>query len=295
MHLATSANHHSFAKKIFNHPKFNSINYQDANGDTPIFSACRIGDTKMVALLADYKDCDLLVVNKNKETIFNIVCRLKRIDSLSFLFSKIASYPPKLLNSLGQTLLHVACSTKSLDTVQALDKYSAVYSLSEDINLVDKINDHTPLQLACTENDVSLLKFLLDITDCNPDTRNLTGDTALHICCKNNFIDMADILKDHCSMTVRNQDGDSPLHVACKSKNYDLALLLLKHLKDDIKECCNKNGDTVLHVAAGRSNTVHVVRYMVEQSICDPTKLNDRNGNLALHISCYFMLASGGL
>ena len=286
LHLATSANLCSFAERIFAHPNFSSLNHQDEYGDTPIFNACRMGDINMLSMFADHQDCNLLIVNKCNETIFNIACRLKMAEVLRFLFSKITSYPPKLFNHLGQTLLHIACSTNSLVTVETLASHDAIYSLSEDINLVDKINKLTPLQFACTENDTSLLRYLIGIAGCDPDTRNNAGDTALHICCKNNFVDLADILKEHCSQTVRNQLGDTPLHVACKNNHHKLALILLKHRNASIKECFNTDGDSVLHVAAGRSNAVRVVRYIVENNICDQNVQNQANGNIPLHCSC---------
>ena len=287
LHFATSCSDLSYVKRIIAHPTFNSLNHRDKYGDTPVFNACRTGDIEMLTLIVGHKDCNLLAVNEANETIFTIACRMSNTKILCFLFQKIICYPPKLQNYLGQTLLHIASYMNNLDFVKTLASHDEIYSLSEDINLIDKINELTPLQYACAANDISLLKYLLEVTNCDPDSRNKNGNTVLHICCEKNFVDIARICIEHCSISVRNELGDTPIHVACKHGNHELALILMKelHLKK-INDFCNRNGDSVLHIAASKPNAVTILKYLVENQICHYKAKNEFTGNTALHISC---------
>ena len=232
------------------------------------------------------KNCDLLCVNIFGETVLNIVLRLGLFKIAGSIFKMLESYPSKLQNYFGQTLLHIVCTTGDVKIVKSLAHYSTVYALSEDINLIDKVKELTPLQCACMQGNVPLFEYLLEVPDCDPDTKNKDGDTVLHICCKNNFSQMAKICKDHSSITIRNELGDTPLHVACKHENYDLVLSLLEDTDvKNLESCCNLDGDSLLHIAAGKDGALKVVMKLVETSICSHTAKNMHTGNTALHVA----------
>ena len=233
------------------------------------------------------KNCDLLCVNIFGETVLNVVLRLGLFKIAGSIFEVMESYPSKLQNYFGQTLLHIVCTTGDVKIVKSLAHYSTVYALSEDINLIDKVNELTPLQCACMQGNVPLFEYLLnEVPDCDPDTKNKDGDTVLHICCKNNFSQMAKICKDHSSITIRNELGDTPLHVACKDENYDLVLSLLEDTDvKNLESCCNLDGDSLLHIAAGKDGALKVVMKLVETGICSHTAKNMHTGNTALHVA----------
>lgn len=289
LHLATyNSDLYHYADVIIKHPSFNSLNHPDKYGDTPLFNACRTGDKEMLSLLTNLKECNLLIVNqKTNETIFNIACRMNEAKLLDFLFeSLLCTYPPKLQNYLGQTLLHIACMQENLDMVKCLAKWDQNYSFSSDINLIDKMNELTLLQYACTKNDVTLVKDLLD-RGSNPNLKNNQEDSVLHICCKKNLWKIANFIQEHCSLTVRNCLGDTPLHVACKHGNFDLALNLLKNMPNNsVFDCFNKEGDSLLHTAATRKGAIDVLKYVVGKRICSYDIKNKNNGNTALHEVC---------
>ena len=288
LHLATCDGKLSkYAQQILAHKKFDSINYSDNLGNTPLFNACYTREKELICLVMEYKGCDILHVNKHGETVFNVALRM---NMSNLFFKKLAKsnlgvYPHKLQNRLGQTLLHIACSTGDLQTVKDLDDQK-LYAMREDINLMDKVNELTPLQYACKECNEQLCKLLLKVTDCDPDTKNKEGDTALHICSKHNLVEMAKLCKEHSSITVRNELGDTPLHVACKHGNYELAQYLLESSRGkQLDDYYNAKGDTVLHVAAGKEDAVEVMKSIIGKKMCDYKATNVINGLTALHIA----------
>ena len=284
LHIASFNPSLHFAKNIISHPNFNSIDTPDIFGDTPLFNACHVknDESDVVSFLIE-KNCKLLHVNIFGETVLNVTLRLGLFKIANSIFEKVESYPSKLQNYFGQTLLHIACSTDDVEIVEYLENHSKKYALSEDINLIDKVNELTPLQCACMHGNEPLCEHLLKVSDCDPDTKNKNGNTVLHICCEKNLSRMAEICKDCSSIAVRNELGDTPLHVACKHENYDLLLSLLDNTNLD--SYCNADGDSLLHVAAGKDGALKVVTELVESTICSHTTKNMRTGNTALHVA----------
>ena len=284
LHIASFNPSLHFAKNIISHPKFNSIDTPDIFGDTPLFNACHVknDESDVVSFLIE-NNCKLLHVNIFGETVLNVTLRLGLFKIADSIFKKVESYPSKLQNYFGQTLLHIACSTDDVEIVEYLEGHSKKYALSEDINLIDKVNELTPLQCACVHGNEPLCEHLLKVSDCDPDTKNKNGNTVLHICCEKNLSHMAEICKDCSSIGVRNELGDTPLHVACKHENYDLLLSLLDNTNLD--SYCNADGNSLLHVAAGKDGALKVVTELVESTICSYTAKNMRTGNTALHVA----------
>lgn len=237
----------------------------------------------MISLLQH--KCDLLSINhKTNETIANIACRLNREDMLKIILSK--QYPQKLQNYLGQTLLHIAC-VNGLQMLKFLASDENNYDLCEDINLIDSVNELTPLQYACKNNDVLLFEKLLGVRGCDPDTKNKSGNTVLHVCCEMNAMEMVSICKSHTSLTIRNGLGDTPLHIACSFEHYDLVRYLLEEVRAiKLDGNINKKGQNILHVVAKYENGVSIIKYLIERKICDHRVKQIDTGNTALHIAC---------
>jgi len=217
LHLATcDPNGMEYVKAILG-VNGNSINSQDERGDTPLFNACRNINKKMVLYLLNQSQCEVLTVNKHtNESIATIACRLSWMEILKEIFKKIEHYPNKLQNCMGETLFHIACRKNDLEFVKYLVGLPVLYDYSEDINLLDKTYEQTPLQYGCARNDTELVQYLLDLRGCSPDTKNNNGNTVLHICSTQNLLGVAQTCLRYCSLKIRNEDGNTPLHLACK-------------------------------------------------------------------------------
>ena len=290
LHIATcDYNGLEYVKGITAESNFESINVRDVNGDTPLFNACRTKNEDMIICLMNLPKCDLLIANEKNETVANIACRLCLTNILEIFFKKVECYPKKLRNYLGQTLIHIACMGDNRDLMEFLaaiyKNARNKYDLGEDINLLDKVYELTPLQYACTKNDSKLVKYLLNLRGCCADTKNIKGNTVLHISSIYNLEEIAKICVHHCSLTVRNEDGDTPLHLACKKKNFALAKMYIdKSEHSKIDKFINKEGKNALHAAAGQEGALKILKYMIESKKFT-SNFQGSCGNTALHFA----------
>ena len=285
LHLATcDPNGMEYVKAIVG-SNSNGINAPDQYGDTPLFNACRTKNKEMVLFLLNQPQCEVLTVNKHtNESIATIACRLSWMEILREIFKRIEHYPVKFQNNMGQTLLHIACWKDDLQLINYLVSFPKLYDLGEDINLLDKVYELTPLQYGCVRNSTDLVQYLHDLRGCSPDTKNNNGNTALHICAKRNLLEMSHICLRYCSLKVRNEDGNTPIHLACKEKNIELLKLFVQSIPNhsNFDTFFNKEGKNVLHVVAEQDGTLEVLEHMITTRMFD-YKYPGKKGNTALH------------
>ncbi len=276
-----------YAKTLLDPKQCNTWNHHDKYGDTPLFNALKSRSKDMINLLLFYSHFDILAVNKLKgETAANIAGRFQDLELLLRFLSEERLYPVKLQNYMGQTLVHYACWKNDIAMIRLLGDSSNNYNLSEDINLLDRMNELTPLQFACMKNDIKLVTYFLNLPDSYPDVKSKNGETVLHICSRQNMREMAEVCVEKCSRLSRNDDFDTPLHVACYKKNYDLLEWFIRGLTDTCKLDAygNKEGNTILHVLAGRRKTKRLVELLISSKKCSHNTKN-RKGNTALHVA----------
>ena len=288
LHIAAcDGNDIEYTQILANHDKCNSWNEHDKFGDTPIFNALRTRNKGLIDLFLHNAKCDILAINEIKgETAANTAARFRDFNLLQSFLTTTKAYPINLQNYMGQTLVHFACWKNDLEMIKALGDTKNNYNLSEDINVLDTVNELTPLQFACMKNESKLVTYFLNLPDSYPDVKNKSGETVLHICCRLNFKEMAEICVDKCSRLARNNDFDTPLHVAGYKKHYDLLKWLIEGLPDTCKldSYANKEGNTILHVLAGRRDTKHIIELLMSSKKCDHNTRN-KKGNTALHFA----------
>ena len=145
----------------------------------------------------------------------------------------------------------------------------------------DPLKNVPPLGLACEEGNLELLKALT--TTLNVNNVDKSGNTSLHLACMNDRVELVTYLvkEQHCRQTVKNQNGELPLHIACKQGS--LAMVKLVSTKSNIKvNVTTVTRDTPLHIAC-RHNTSEVVNYLIKENY-DPNVLN-KEKELPLHIA----------
>jgi len=137
-------------------------------------------------------------------------------------------------NSHGNTPLHLACYSHSLDTVKFLLKTRCSTKIP---NRKGEFARHIPLNengdcllhFVCQWGDVNIVRYLVIDERCNPNTTNRIGDTPLHIACYRKSLHIIKLLLQMRSSTnihnmkgeaaqdiPLNEDGDCLLHIACQ-------------------------------------------------------------------------------
>ncbi|XP_011168273.2 NF-kappa-B inhibitor cactus isoform X2 [Solenopsis invicta] len=165
-------------------------------------------------------------------------------------------------NDDGDTQLHIAVIQGFVEAALCLIR------MAPDPCLLDTLNDdwQSPLYLAVLTHQPLIVRRLI-LAGADPSLRNLRGDTALHLACRNGDIACAKALTDPLSPTERNKlmpgqivpalpqnleqrnySGEMCLHVAAAKGYVDLVRLLLR-LGADLRAKEGLAGYTALHLA----------------------------------------------
>ena len=258
LHLACLHEESSIANlilnKLFDHP---DIDIPDIHGDTPLINACRKGNGIIVKYLID-KGCNPAYANEySMETPIHVVCRMQRLDILQVLVQNSGSDSKfDHRNKFGETPLCIALDNNCMAAVDLL---------------VSKKLCNTSLSL---RSSVLLHQ-----------ANQLPGDTAFHLACEQDDIELVQLLvDDHSPVNVVNHIGNTPFHVAAQNRTTTVMECLIKKYDGSIAELVNYNGDNLLHLAC-KESSFHVINLLLDHG-CSVT-LKNNSGNTPIHIACY--------
>ena len=139
----------------------------------------------------------------------------------------------------GNTALINAVIQNNLGMVKLLLEQHGV-----DINLQNKCGS-TALLWAVSNENIEIIKWLLDHDRLNMNLQDERGDTALMIAVRKKNIEMAELLlgRDGVDMNLQNKDGDTLMYTAIESQDRGLVQLLISKGVEHI----SKNNCTMLH------------------------------------------------
>ena len=198
---------------------------RNRHGDAPIHIACKHARLDLLNLLLNSPNCDPNQQNAVGDTALHIVCRMRTGRELQFL-ELLTSTPginPTIVNhegiipfevvgNDGNTLLHIACAKG--------DSRMASLLVKNGTNIL-KPNRHgdAPIHIACKHARLDLLNLLLNSPNCDPNQQNGSGDTALHIMCKEVIHNEKQILNALISTVgidpeIVNHEGRTPIEAA---------------------------------------------------------------------------------
>ena len=127
-------------------------------------------------------------------------------------------------NDDGWTPLHEVCENNNIEIVKLLLEQPNI-----DVNAKD-YDGWTPLSIACINHKLENVKELLSHPNINVNAKDYKGKTTLYHACRGGYPKVVvKLLLEHPNIDVNLQDykGMTPLYVACKSKNIEIAKLLL--------------------------------------------------------------------
>ena len=270
----------------------NSTNH---SGDTPLHIACRRASPAFADYLVKSQLCNPDIQNNEEELPLHIACR----KSKSFNgVIKMLSGQCKLncTNSTGDTPLHILCRNGNLEAIKTL------VLIPHCDTGIQNHNGELPLHLAC-----SFSRKIVELAGAHyhhsPNIQTMSGDTLLHVACKQGNLDGVKYLTEnmHCDASIQNNSGLLPLHYA--SHHSEAMVRLVRNCNPDIQcisehefkyqlrgkssypsTCKIEAGDTPLHVAC-RKGTLKVISFLVNEMKCD-VNIPNANEEMPLHIAC---------
>ena len=307
---------HSRIENVLKYIPDSVINNCNKKGDTILHLACKnqfilLDSLTVVSLLVKSLKCSINVTDDSGATPLHYACA-RRLTEVVKLISNCTptaqvrnldsenlnswNYPKKLV--LYDTALHVACRVGKVSIIGHLLKAGH----KEALDVFNELKE-LPFHIACSHTDAVMAGLFIPYKRCfDYNASNASGDTALHIVCRNeaSSSDFVPLLVNRmkCRTDVVDGDGNLPLHIACQHKKLFKGMLkiLSTGLKGDQISRQNIHGNTALHEVLKIAHDkrpvnyayvldVHVVQFIAQKmpnmAICD----ND--GQQPIHLACH--------
>ncbi|XP_034935222.1 ankyrin-1-like [Chelonus insularis] len=259
-----------------------NIEAVDEQGTTPLIAASRNGNNNAIKCLLDHH-ANIEAVDEQGTTPLIAACRNRNNDAIKCLVDHHANI--EAVDREGKTPLMIAFNDDNHVAIKYLLEHRA------NIETVDS-TVWTPFMVACNNNHHNAIKPLLDfeeyrkfkilhyyVSNCSR--------TPLHFACKNNDLELVKILLENGeNPNAIDDEMFTPLHRACTSKSdvtVTIIELLLKH-NANIEAAENECGWTPLFIACIHNNDV-AVKCLLE-NLAKPNA-NDRMGYTPLHWICF--------
>jgi len=217
-----------------------NINIKDNDGNTPLMIACAFRRIEQINLLlrkgANTEDTnnegisalDFLCFDKElglKRSEINICHASQQDNCIKYLIQRNATLTDINYKNDKFTPLHLACYNNNLEMI----KY--ILERGNDINACD-CNMNTPFHILCKKGYSSILKELFEMKqDIHIDAQNILGKTGIHYACQNQDVLTIKLLLEHnVNLRLVDNSGNNALHIACAVNNSEIIDLLLNHI-----------------------------------------------------------------
>lgn len=166
-------------------------------------------------------------LTKRKHTSCHPLCPCKsNIDSDDKPGGSILDKPlnVNVCDSNGFTPLHISSLCGRIEMVLLLIEAGA------SVNIQSRISKMTPLQMACQNNHIKVVKALLGTGSCDINVQDSHGNTALHFACQTANANLVDLLLQHkARKNIVNSEKRTPLDEARESMSLSIIHLLTKN------------------------------------------------------------------
>ena len=255
------------------------IDSRNSRGQTPLHLAC-ITDNARIAKLLVLHCATINLRDEDNDTPLKKAYALENTNVLhAILYSFDCS---KEINTL---LLHQVCKSGFLDLLDVL-----LFDFEFDPSSEVDINGNTPLHTAVKFLRKEIALLLIN-SGCPIDSRNLKGETPLHLLCGQRLDDSVHFLlrlfitELQAGINLRDNRGNQPIHIAALSGCTDVITTLIFDYCCDPETRGFKNR-TLLHQAfsAGHIATAKALIDLFQLSVHS----SDSDGNTSLHLSSLY-------
>ncbi|CAC5366874.1 unnamed protein product [Mytilus coruscus] len=246
------------------------INDCRTEGVSPLYIAALHNNIELLKVLLDYK-ADINKCSPQGRSPLFVACQENHVEIAKLLLDNNAD-TNKCMDA-ESTLDFITCQTQHKETDKIkLDK------------LKDKCKDNgaSPLFIACLNNNIEIVKLLLDnMTDINKCIGD--GMTPLYIACSCNRIEIVKmLLYNKADVNRCTNEGMSPLTIACKKNNTEIVKILLYN--KDTSNKCTFDGYPLHHACA--VNNIEIVKLLLDSKANIDERRSD-DGVFPLYIACW--------
>eukprot|EP00731_Ephydatia_muelleri_P023078 Em0015g661a len=284
LHLACSNGHEAMVKYLVDQ-RLCDPNDRDSGGDSALDKLCRIEYHYLIKYFltlhgidASGEGCQRLMLKCAEEGDHQMLKGLV----------EAGCDPRRSRDKKGRTALHLACRRGREYLVTYLTMVMHCDPNDRDAG------GESPLDNACRWGHLSIVHFLLDLPDidptgpscqklllkcahtgvmatlkklveagCNPGiVRNATNQTALHVACSGNHLELVQYLLAFCDPNQRDSEGRNCLDIALEADPIPLAvidcLLGVQGVEVSVSDCCRVLGECV------EKGNVEMVRRLVK-------------------------------
>ncbi|XP_046562141.1 putative ankyrin repeat protein RF_0381 [Haliotis rubra] len=239
LHAACSGGSVFIVNYLLNH-KVAGLESRGEDGETPVMVAAKNGQKQVFDILVK-KRCNLSVVDDLGDTVLHAACCSDSVDMVTNLLSK------KMVDieSRGEDgLTPVMCAAMEGQT----EVFNALVSQGCDLSVVDDEGENI-LHAACYSNNVTIVKDILSRKLVDINSKGDDGDTPLMVAAREGNRKVFDLLLSKDCDLLEVSDGGNILHAACLSNDAVLVKDILLRGIADI-ESKNNNGATPVILAA---------------------------------------------
>ena len=278
LHLACSNDNLELVKMVVENSGASFINTPDMYGDTPIFNACRNRNLEMIEYLLESNANPFYVNHITKQSPVHIASRMGQSGILEALLSTGRS--SKELFSVAETTpVELAIENNHAEVI-VLFLNKCKFNLN---HLLKKSCNQTLVHYAAVSGHLEIAKLLLKLDSVNWNAQDINGNTALHLACTENNVEVGKLVAENCDssvITAKNKNLQTPVHIACQYGNIEILKSLLAKLFGTLDNFQDINGDTVLHIAAASHDMVSM--------LCQYCSVTVKNiaCQTPLHIAC---------
>ncbi|XP_067648850.1 ankyrin repeat domain-containing protein 17-like [Haliotis asinina] len=265
LHLACQGGNMSIVQHLLYHFK---INLKGCNGGTPIMAGV-VNGHKSVFDLLESKGADLTLLDTSGDSLLHLACLSGNLTLVEQLLSDCKI---NLRGQMGRTPI-MAAAVKGHKSV-----FDFLESEGADLTLVDTFGDNL-FHLACQGGNVAVVEHLL--SDSNINLGGQMGRTPIMSAAVNGHKSVFDLLiSKGADLSRLDRFGDSLLHFACQSGN----IALVEHLMSDstINLRGNKGRTPIMSAAVNGHKSIFD---LLKSKGADLTLL-DTLGDSLLHLSC---------